>query len=113
MFGFAIRVVIFVFLEPASEVWNQKRVKFVPMCEPEAVREKIMCLGSQFGSCSPYFYNQAPKFEMFGFAIRIVISVFRTPGSEVWNPKRVKFVSMCEADAIREGIMRLGPQFGS
>ena len=46
-FGFAIRAAISVFMTSGSEVWNQKRVKFLSMCEPETIRERIMCLGSR------------------------------------------------------------------
>ena len=62
MIGFAIQVVIFVFLKPGSEVWNRARVKFVSMCEPDAIRERIMYLG-----------------ERFWFVIAIVLE----PGSEI------------------------------
>ena len=61
MFGLTIRVVISIFLEPGSEVWNQKRVKTVSMCESDATREV----------------------NMFGSAIQVVISVFLKLGTEV------------------------------
>ena len=68
-----------VFLEPGSEVRNQKRVKIVPMCEPECYTREV---------------------TVFGSAIQVVSSVFLKLGSEVKNKKLVKFGSMCESEAI-------------
>ena len=92
MFGFEIRAVIFVFLKPVSEAWNKKHVKFVSMCESDAIQERASyaCVGN-----------------------RVVVSVFLEPGSEVRNQKRVKIVLMCEPDATRERLLCLGLQFKS
>ena len=104
------------------------KIRFAPLCVGFSC---LVCLDSQFELRYPYYWSLAPKFgtktckvcfrvrtrcntredNVIGFAIRVVVFVFLKPGSEVWNRARVKFVSMCEPDAIGESIMCLGERF--